>query len=458
MGSTGEGYPATLSADASAAYADGLLRLQRMDGGYAEAFRDAAEADPAACLPHIALALVGAGTAGVDVGGHLRAVPSTAASGNERERSLAHIATTRAAAGQLAVEPVAVRHLRLWPRDVLALSVLVPVMSWSGRPGAIEQLSAVIETVSQRAGSDWWLDALLGFVRQEQCRLDEAAALAERSFAVEPRSGHAAHARAHVHYETGDHAAGQRWLEGWAATLDARSPYAGHLTWHLALHDLAQGDVPAALDRWRRELAPGRPGAAPGFREVIDGGSLLWRLRLRGVVDSDDTDAAAGEPTARIARSLLRAPQAFLQLHVALAAASAGDVALLDELVAGLDQAPPYVHDLLAPVATALAALLAGRPGDAADALARVAPEAGRFGGSRAQRDVIEETYLAALLQAGRADEARALLRLRLDRRPSPADTAILATSLPGHGRPDGRGQPQFSARRGDMDRDHRVP
>ncbi len=425
----GEGYPATLAADAVTRYADGLLRLQRMDGGYAEAFRDAVEADPAGCLPHIALALVGAGTPGVDVGAHLRAVAGTAADGDERERSLARIATTRAAAGQSAAEPLAARHLQLWPRDVLALSVLVPVMSWSGRPGAAEELSGVIETASRRVGPDWWLDALLGFVRQEQGRFDEAADLAGRSFAIEPRSGHAAHARAHVNYETGDHAAGRRWLEGWAGTLDARSPYSGHLSWHLALHDLAQGDVTAALDRWRRELAPGRPGAAaPGFREVIDGGSLLWRLRLRGVADGAGTDRADGRSTAGAARSLLRAPQAFLQLHVALAAASAGDTGLLDELMKGSEAAPPYVRDLLTPVASALAALLDGRPSDAADALAR-APEVGRFGGSRAQRDVIEETYLAALLQAGRGEEACALLHRRLDRRPSPADTATLATA-----------------------------
>lgn len=412
---TGGGYAVTIGADGLVAYGDGLLRLQRMDGGYAEAFRDAVERDPGACLPHIALALVGAGTPGIDVAAHLRAVSSTAPGGNERERSLAGVVTARASAGQLAAEPLAVRHLRQWPRDVLAMSVLVPAMSWSGRPGAVAELSSLVEELSGLVGPDWWLDALLAFVRQEQGRLDEAGALAERSFAAEPRSGHAAHARAHVHYETGDHAAGHRWLDGWSASLDPRSPYAGHLSWHLALHELGAGDLESARARWARDLAPGRPGSVPGFREVIDGGSLLWRLRLAGVPD-DGASGASGGSTSQLARQLLLAPEAFLQLHVALAAAAAGDVALLDDILAGLDVAPAYLRELLLPVAQALRALVEGRPGEAADALVRLLPEVGRFGGSRAQRDVIEETCLAALLGAGRGAEAGGLLRERLDR------------------------------------------
>ncbi len=430
VGTTDEGYGTTLGADGMAAYRAGLARLQRMDGGYAQAFRAAADADPGACLPHIALALVGAGTPGIDVTAHLRAAKATGAAGDERERSLAGIATTRAASGQLAVEPLAVRHLARWPRDVLALSVLVPVMSWSGRPGAVEELNALVEQVWRQAGPSWWHDGLLAFVRQEQGRLDEAAELADRSFAVEARAGHAAHARAHVHYETGDHAAGHAWLGAWSAALDADSPYAGHLSWHLALHELAGGDVDAARERWAKDLAPGRLGAAAGFREVIDGGSLLWRLRLRGAaLDEAAADEHAADRTAELARALLSAPQAFLLLHVALAAAAASDTGLLEDLLAGLAGGAPYVRELIEPVAVALGALVEGRPGEAADALERLGGEVHRFGGSRAQRDVIEETRLAALLGAGRADQARALLRQRLDRRPSPADSALLASS-----------------------------
>ncbi len=45
-----------------------------------------------------------------------------------------------------------------------------------------------------------------------------------------------------------------------------------------------------------------------------------------------------------------------------------------------------------------------------------------RLGGSDAQREIIEETRIAALVRADRLDEARELLDARLDRRHSPRD------------------------------------
>jgi hypothetical protein len=42
-----------------------------------------------------------------------------------------------------------------------------------------------------------------------------------------------------------------------------------------------------------------------------------------------------------------------------------------------------------------------------------------RIGGSRAQRDLIENTLLAAYLKAGSVDQAKALVANHTDRRPS---------------------------------------
>ena len=48
------------------------------------------------------------------------------------------------------------------------------------------------------------------------------------------------------------------------------------------------------------------------------------------------------------------------------------------------------------------------------------------LGGSAAQREVLEDTLLQALVAAGRLDEARRLLVKRLDRRPSRRDLRML--------------------------------
>jgi pentatricopeptide repeat protein len=47
----------------------------------------------------------------------------------------------------------------------------------------------------------------------------------------------------------------------------------------------------------------------------------------------------------------------------------------------------------------------------------RALPETVRIGGSRAQRDLVEHTLLAAYLKAGRPEHARDLIARRMDRR-----------------------------------------
>src|SRR6185436_2585865 len=68
--------------------------------------------------------------------------------------------------------------------------------------------------------------------------------------------------------------------------------------------------------------------------------------------------------------------------------------------------------------------------GDYEGAIRRIEPVAGeitRLGGSHAQRDVFEETLIQAYLRTDRREQAAALLRRRLDRRPSARDLDWLA-------------------------------
>src|SRR5436853_158961 len=65
------------------------------------------------------------------------------------------------------------------------------------------------------------------------------------------------------------------------------------------------------------------------------------------------------------------------------------------------------------------AAFARGDYGAAADKLAGALPELDRLGGSHAQREIFEDTYIAACLRAGRYDTAAERLSARLARRPS---------------------------------------
>jgi hypothetical protein len=104
-------------------------------------------------------------------------------------------------------------------------------------------------------------------------------------------------------------------------------------------------------------------------------------------------------------------------MHVAVARAAQGDGTALRLLGrhAALDDRPTY-RELVAPLAAAMAALVDGRADRAAELLLQLMPDVDRFGGSKAQREVIEQTLLFALVEAGRLESAQHLVQRLLDR------------------------------------------
>src|SRR5262249_54221089 len=113
----------------------------------------------------------------------------------------------------------------------------------------------------------------------------------------------------------------------------------------------------------------------------------------------------------------------FTDAHCAVAFAAAGDTHALEQRVAPLRRGDAEGHlltgSVLPPVAEAFGAF---PPGDWGRGVRLLEPEVERFvriGGSRAQRDLFENTLLAAYLRAGREEDATSFLERRLDRQPS---------------------------------------
>jgi len=266
-------------------------------------------------------------------------------------------------------------------------------------------------------------------VRQEQGRFDEAMTLSCASLALEPGAGHSAHARAHAHYETGDHVAGLAWMDAWVTGDGASIDSISHFAWHAALHELSLGDLDAVRRRYDGQL---RPEHGLGCRALVDTGSLLFRWALT----PDSADVPGLEQVAALAgRDVLERPATpFLAMHSAATLLALDDRPGLDRLARFADaHAHPTQREVVAPLARALARLASGRYGDAADALAALASGVPRLGGSDAQREILEETRIAALVRADRLDEARRLLDDRLDRRHSPRDRRWRETCVDRH-------------------------
>ncbi|GAA5149577.1 tetratricopeptide repeat protein [Nocardioides marinquilinus] len=413
------GLRLTTTAEAAAVYTRGLDDVLALRTGGVEALATSVVLDPTFALGHAALALAGHDLCiDVDVAARLADAERLAAAPGltDRERSHVHAVAAHVRGDH---RPL-VDHLAAHPLDALLLTAAVPTIAFAGVTEVPEEAWAIVETARPAYGDDWWFSGLLAFVRQEQGRFEEAFDLSCRSLAEHPGAGHSAHARAHVHYETGDHHAGLDWMDAWVVGDGARTQSLSHFSWHAALHELSLGDLDAVRRRYETQL---RPEDAAGCRALVDTGSLLVRWALtphaERVPGLDDVVAVAGRPT------LTRPATPFLGMHAAVVLLALGDRAGLVSLAgwAG-DHDHPVHRDVVAPLARALGMIAAGRPSAGAAALATLESSLWRVGGSDAQRELVEEVRIAALLRADRWDEARLLIDRRLDRRPSPRDAA----------------------------------
>jgi hypothetical protein len=404
------GLRLTASEQAAAAYNHGVRNVLRLRSGTLSRIAEAVALDPTFAVGHAALALLGHEfCAPVDVEARLRAADLHAPRGDDRERS--HVrAVARHVRGDS--KPL-VKHLEAYPRDALLLSVAVPTIAFAGVTTVPSEAWAIVERAQPAYGDDWWYSGLLAFVRQEQGRWDESVELACRSLATDPTAGHSVHARTHVHYETGDHDAGLSWLDEWITRNRLTTDNLSHFSWHAALHELANGDFAALQARYADQLAPQH---VDGCRALVDSCSLLWRWTI--------TPGATNVPSVHevirgVDHLFLHAPPTpFVALHSAVALCASGDIEGLDELERwAIRQPDPTYVDVVSPLAAALRLLADEKPGPAADRLGQLRDVLWRVGGSDAQREVIEDTEIAALLAAGRYSDARALIDRRLNRR-----------------------------------------
>jgi uncharacterized NAD(P)/FAD-binding protein YdhS len=413
------GLPLTTTRAAAAAYGRGLHRVLGLRDGAEEDIAEAVAIDPGFALGHAALAVLHhhRGAECLAATSLAAARNATLTRGDERERGFVAAVERLLTGHPDRAAHALLDHIDAHPRDAFALSLAVPTIAFGGVVAGSESW-ALVERLRPAFGDDWWYLSQLAFVRQDQERWQEAGDLARRALAEEPGSGHAAHAYAHVHYETGEHRAGLEWLDGWIGDAGAAAQHRVHFSWHAALHELSLGDCTAVRRRYYRELAapgsvtgPARPGIT-GPRVLVDSASMLWRCAISGAWPRPVPIApvlAAAPP-----EWLQRPPTAFAALHTALAYATAGDPDHLDRLAA--DPALP-LRERTGPLCAGLAAVVR-QDWDAALAdLQPLLPVVREFGGSAAQCEIVEETVIYALMSAGRAGEAAELISARLDRR-----------------------------------------
>lgn len=416
------GLPVSTSFEvARDAYIAGADCVLAAVAGWREHLGRAIEADPSFALAHIALAR------GLFLNAEVKPAREEAA----RARELAQAVTPReqshvnAIALALEGKPVdalaATRiHLVEYPRDAMVLAPATGVfglIGFSGRQERESELYDLLAGLAPHYGDDWWFQCVYAFAASESGRLDEAWRLIEPSMAANPRNAHGAHIKVHVLHEMGEMARALDYLEGWMPGLDKRSLLHCHLSWHVALTALALGKRDRAWDAYRSGVHPGGSWGPP-INVVSDTAAFLWRAELAGEPRRPELWREAHDYALR---SFPKAGVPFADAHTVVACVADGDFATLERLVGEMrdriaaGKYPPGA--VVATIAEGFGAYARNDWNAAIRHFEQALPETVRIGGSRAQRDLVEHTLIAAYLKAGRPEDARRLIGRRPDRR-----------------------------------------
>lgn len=250
----------------------------------------------------------------------------------------------------------------------------------------------------------------------EECQLyEQAEETGRRALAGGAKVPWAIHAVAHVMEMQGRHHEGSAWMMRWHGDWAEGNGFSGHLGWHQALFALETLDHAEALRLFDAHL---HPDPAQITLQRLDAAALLWRLQLLGI--------DVGPRWARLVEGWDLSDQAagafpFNDLHALLALVGAGDLgraqawvhqaATRAEHSGGSNRA--IARDVGGPLMRGVLAFAQGRFDAAIETLYPVRALASRFGGSHAQRDLIDQTLLAAAARAVDRSVGRALLNER---------------------------------------------
>jgi hypothetical protein len=415
------GMPISCSAEMAPTYGAAMRTYHDRRSGDAELLQQVVDKDPGFAVARATAALWSVFMAAPFDAQIEMAAADEGRADHDWERSYVAAVRQTVEDGRWSAMPRWLAHHDAYPGDLMGVSVAAFLLLMGTSPEGPDEAERRVRRSLETVGEDPALVGFLAMAAQDRGDLDTAHRLGTRSLELDPTGFAGGHPIAHVYFESGDHANGAAWLDGWLPGTDQEAMFGRHLVWHSALHHLAIGDAEGALARY-----PGCGGSDAGGR-LIDGPSLLWRCQLLGHVPPG-TDPETPR-VSELTRGLMDAvPYTFVGAHVALALATAGDADGLRRLAhnaGGFDA--PGASDMLPDLANGLAAYVEGDHGRAAAALLRIEPYFPRFGGSHAQREVFEDTLIHALVRAGRFDEAGARLRDRLDRRASELDTGLLA-------------------------------
>lgn len=339
--------------------------------------------------------------------------------GNERERAhvaaLGHLVAGRWHEASQALEDIAIRY----PNDLLALQAGHQIDFFTGNARMLRDRIARAMPVWDKAMPGY--HSVLGmraFGLEEMGDYGKAEAAGRQAIELEPRDGWAQHAVAHVMEMMSRQRDGIAWMRANPDAWTKESFFQVHNWWHLSLFHYDLGEIDDVLKLYDGPIYGAK---SPVALNMVDASALLWRLHLGGHDVGDRWQGIADNwaPHARAGN------YAFNDAHAMMAFVGSGRSGLIDDVIGtqreavaeGGDNAG-FTRDVGLPVTLGIKAFGEANYAEAVRQLRPVRAVAHRFGGSHAQRDVIDLTLIEAAFRAGDKALARALSSERFEARP----------------------------------------
>lgn len=424
----------TNSSDAATAYREGVDLMLSAWPGAAETFERAIAADPDFALARIARARMYTIYQQGEAARKQAALAREAVARRGSEREKGHVETLALASeGNLPASLAsALRHLEGFPRDAVVMSLPLGafgLFAFSGMADHDQARQDLCERYASHYGEDWWFLTNYGWSMTENGQVAKGRAMTELGFDKRRANAHGAHALLHAMFEDGSVNDADALVTQWIGGYERSGLLYGHIFWHQALCALEVGDAAKALSIYTDVLNPPL-NPAPPLNVMSDCAALLWRLRAYGhAVPATLWAEAEAYATTHFPKTSLP----FVEMHMALLAAVTHNTAALDERLRVIEQRLADGKLPAGPVVPKMCrALRAFADEDYSACVRELEPALGdvvRIGGSHAQREIIEDTFIVALIKSGELPRARNMLDQRLHRRPSTRDTRWLATA-----------------------------
>jgi hypothetical protein len=305
------------------------------------------------------------------------------------------------------------------PRDALALQAGHQMDFFTGNARMLrDRIARALPAWSPGMPGYHAVLSMHAFGLEETGDYARAEAAGRCAVEIEPRDGWGQHAVAHVLEMQNRTDDGIAWMRANPEAWSADSFFAVHNWWHLALYHLDRGEMAEVLALYD---GPVKGGQSQMVLDLVDATALLWRLQLRGA-DVGLRWAAVAAAWEAVGGA---GSYAFNDWHAAMAHVGAGRRDALEALLAAASRAADgagdnamFTRDVGLPMIRAVQAFGGGDYAQAAALIRPVREIAHRFGGSHAQRDLVDLTLIEAAIRGGDAALAAALAAERAAIRP----------------------------------------